>query len=575
MRRKYFAILVAVLAFTVVVNGVLAHFFIQRTSDLVGRGIADILSMNRNEFLDEIALKDHAALNQHLQILRHRLNVDEVSLTIEEGHFSSQRPPAEKSLFASALRPWVSVPPVRAQIASDYGGFPAAIEVKYADLILTNTVLPLIQQIVVTTIGVLLIIAWVFGRSFKQIRQVLIQPLRDLSSHFRDSTTAGPVVAVEDSLAEIRDLQEALQNYNALAKKQLFAEVASQVAHDIRSPLSALAVVSQDLSSVPENRRAIIRMAIQRIQDIADNLIRTHRTVMERKPTSADPASSVLLASVLETLIAEKQAQYGARPGIFFTLEREPSLWNLSAYAQGDQLMRVLSNLMNNAVEAIPDSGTISVRLAHKPGRAVIEVVDDGVGIPANRLSGIFERGASRKIGGSGLGLSHAKASVEGWGGGIRIESRAGHGTRVEIELRQAESPAWLPTEIALPEKDGKLVLVDDEPLVHEAWKERLRPLGITPLSFDSLRALEARPDVGRAPENRFLFDFEFYGSESNGLDAIERLQLASRSVLVTGQSLRPDILARSVKLGVKLLPKELIAQVPLKVGATSAGIGV
>jgi signal transduction histidine kinase len=109
--------------------------------------------------------------------------------------------------------------------------------------------------------------------------------------------------------------------------------------------------------------------------------------------------------------------------------------------AEPDLLRQAVGNLLSNACKYTPPGGTVQLRLFTKPQRAVIQVLDNGVGIPQADLPHIFERfyqvdkQQSRQTGGFGLGLAIAKQLVEAHGGQISVTSIVGEGSTFQIEL--------------------------------------------------------------------------------------------------------------------------------------------
>jgi signal transduction histidine kinase len=110
---------------------------------------------------------------------------------------------------------------------------------------------------------------------------------------------------------------------------------------------------------------------------------------------------------------------------------------------EGDRarLKQVVVNLVDNAIKYTPAGGLVGVKVRASNGRAVLEVNDNGVGIPAEALPHIFERFyrvdkvRSRQMGGAGLGFSIIKAIVMAQGGQVRVESLEGRGSRFLVEL--------------------------------------------------------------------------------------------------------------------------------------------
>jgi signal transduction histidine kinase len=110
---------------------------------------------------------------------------------------------------------------------------------------------------------------------------------------------------------------------------------------------------------------------------------------------------------------------------------------------EGDRsrLKQVIVNLVDNAIKYTPAGGHVGVKVYASNGYGVLEVNDNGMGIPAEAAPHIFERfyrvdkARSRQMGGAGLGLSIVKAIVTAHGGQVRVESVEGRGSRFLVEL--------------------------------------------------------------------------------------------------------------------------------------------
>jgi signal transduction histidine kinase len=100
----------------------------------------------------------------------------------------------------------------------------------------------------------------------------------------------------------------------------------------------------------------------------------------------------------------------------------------------------VILNLWRNAVEAMPDGGTLSVRVWQEGDWVKLQVADTGEGIPAEVMENIFQPFFTTKRTGSGLGLAICEKIVTDHGGTIRLSSTVGQGTVVEIALPVAKS---------------------------------------------------------------------------------------------------------------------------------------
>jgi signal transduction histidine kinase len=121
-------------------------------------------------------------------------------------------------------------------------------------------------------------------------------------------------------------------------------------------------------------------------------------------------------------------------------------------------LKQVVVNLLDNAIKYTPQSGSVSLLVESKGTKAVLEVRDTGIGIPADALPHICERffradkARSRHLGGAGLGLSIVKSICAAQGGELSIFSSEGEGTRVRIEMPRASGRITASDEDAIRE---------------------------------------------------------------------------------------------------------------------------
>jgi signal transduction histidine kinase len=109
----------------------------------------------------------------------------------------------------------------------------------------------------------------------------------------------------------------------------------------------------------------------------------------------------------------------------------------IEVYADKDQLVRVFSNLLKNAVQAIPPDrkGQILVKITHDENNCMISIADNGTGIPEDKIPQIFTPNFTTKTGGTGLGLAMVKNIVENSNGHIWFETESGKGTTFYITL--------------------------------------------------------------------------------------------------------------------------------------------
>ncbi|MHB1311739.1 MAG: ATP-binding protein [Gemmatimonadaceae bacterium] len=228
-----------------------------------------------------------------------------------------------------------------------------------------------------------------------------------------------------------------LDDVSELARAQrvlAWGEMARQVAHEIKNPLTPMRLGMQHLRRARRDGRVdfdevldqnVERMLaeIDRLDEIARAFSR-YGTVPEELPAPAevDVAAIVLDVVRLEQLGAgdvEWTADGAGAPVV--ALAREP------------ELREVLLNVLENARHA--GSRQVRVAVAKAEGSVRIVVRDDGHGIAADVLPRIFEPHFSTRTSGSGLGLAISRRMIDGWGGGIEVASTTGEGTAVTIRL--------------------------------------------------------------------------------------------------------------------------------------------
>jgi CheY-like chemotaxis protein len=212
-------------------------------------------------------------------------------------------------------------------------------------------------------------------------------------------------------------------------------------------------------------------------------------------------------------------------------------LWAVEA--DPGQLGQVVQNLVLNAVQAMPAGGTVEVACANvelaagsaplPPGRYVrVSVRDQGIGIPPEHVSRIFDPYFSTKQGGTGLGLATVYSIVKRHGGHVGVSSRLGEGTTFDIHLPAAARAidAVVDVDVEPPRGYGRVLVMDDEPLVRRAAESILRHLGYDVIAVaDGAEALvkvrEAREDG--SPIDVAVLDLTVPGGVG-GADAVEAI---------------------------------------------------
>ena len=244
--------------------------------------------------------------------------------------------------------------------------------------------------------------------------------------------------------AELVHAKEAAEAAN-LAKGQFIANVS----HELRTPLTAIVgalslVESGAPENIPPQTMKLIEMAYQNgkqlstlINDILDfEKLNAGGMTFHCRPMA-------LMASIRNAL--ELNQSYAERYHVAFVLENTlPE--ETRVFADGQRLLQVMANLLSNASKHSPAGENVMISLRRMDGRLRVAIRDRGPGIPEAFREHIFEKFAqaddssTNKDSGTGLGLAISKAIIEGMGGTIGFDSRAGQGATFYFDLPLAQS---------------------------------------------------------------------------------------------------------------------------------------
>jgi len=227
--------------------------------------------------------------------------------------------------------------------------------------------------------------------------------------------------------------EEAREFDSRQAQLRSAGRLAAQIAHQIKNPLAiinnaaySLQRAFQEGKGTGEQQIQIIREEVERSDRIITQLM-GYAQLAEGQVEKLDPAQE------LERAI---EGVFPAGTNYDVEIERDyaPALPLL--LMQRGHLSEILSNLLQNAREAVNGDGYIKVSAQPGPESSVLLTVsDNGAGIPKDRLEKIFQPYFSTKEKGTGLGLSIVKHNTEIYGGSVKVESELGKGSRFMIQL--------------------------------------------------------------------------------------------------------------------------------------------
>jgi|GEM_PF-3489763 len=361
------------------------------------------------------------------------------------------------------------------------------------------------------------------------------------------------------------------------------SDLARQVAHDIRSPLAALDAVTSTLPQIPEEKRIILRSALSRIRDIANGLLNEGSPSAKPSPIEsglhaseggpAEERTVFLLSSLIDGLVSEKRMQFRTKIGVEIECRLSSESYGLFVEVPPTEFKRVLSNLINNAVDAIEKNGNVIIDTTLDVDRVTIWIKDNGKGIPPHILPTLMQKGATYdKKGGLGLGLYHAKNAIESWGGNLRIESSPGEWTNVILSLPQAYPPEWFVPELNL-KTNSVVVILDDDSSIHQIWQDRFDSLKINKAQISALHFSTPQEFTDwfshrkpQTPEALYLIDHEFLGFSETGLSLIEKHGIEHQSILVTSRFEEIPIREICARLRIRMIPKGQAGFVPITI---------
>jgi signal transduction histidine kinase/DNA-binding response OmpR family regulator len=256
-------------------------------------------------------------------------------------------------------------------------------------------------------------IPWPDKRTFS----VLVTPIED----------GGQVVILHD-VSHFKDLEQVKNEFIATAS------------HDLKNPITAITGFSTLLGQAgPLNEQQLdfvkrIQNSAQTMSDLVQNML----SLAQLDLKASQHFEKVEMKALLEEMADEfkPQAQEKSQ-SLNTTLPAAP------VHVEGDplQLRQTLRNLISNAIKYTPQGGSISLRVSQEAGQLVLEVEDNGYGVPATDLPFIFNRfyrvrnEKTSEIEGNGLGLAIVKSIVEQHGGQVSVESKPGKGARFWITL--------------------------------------------------------------------------------------------------------------------------------------------
>lgn len=241
-------------------------------------------------------------------------------------------------------------------------------------------------------------------------------------------------VEVFTDMTKVKQLEAEVQRAHTLAA---LGEMAATVAHEIRNPLGGIAtfasLLARDLDTEDPRRRLVTKITegVGRLNRIVTSLLTYTRPLRLN-------AHEVNVIELVEETAAFFEIELERHHGDV-VLHRDYGTRQLLCRIDPQQFQQVMLNLLQNAVQAMPDGGTITVAVSGASGDngAVLSICDTGVGMQPDVQEKLFTPFFTTKEDGTGLGLVTSRKIVEAHNGSIDVESTAGQGTCFSVSIPQ------------------------------------------------------------------------------------------------------------------------------------------
>jgi two-component system NtrC family sensor kinase len=279
-----------------------------------------------------------------------------------------------------------------------------------------------------------------FGELALRLNDMLRQ-LEDLHRSLNERVGAATEELRQRNQQLVRSYESVLELRETAARAQQLAAVGqtmANVAHQIGTPLNLASghvqLLKQEISDpVVQRRLRIVEEQVARVASSVRSLLERARPIADERPVD--------VGAILARLMEAVRSRSGAS-GI--TLDVDIASGLPVVLADDTQLELALLNLVTNALDAMPEGGRLTVRIASTPTGMRLEIRDTGTGIPPELLSKIFDPWVTTKPAGlgAGLGLSITRDVIERLGGTITATSAPGEGATFVVELPGAPAEA-------------------------------------------------------------------------------------------------------------------------------------
>ena len=233
----------------------------------------------------------------------------------------------------------------------------------------------------------------------------------------------------------IDQLEESTKELARTERETVWRQAAKQVAHEIKNPLTPIKLKIQQLEHVAQQDPDKAVKMIKNVSKVITEQIDALSHIASEFSNYGKMPVAVNETFVLNNLVESVYSLFSEEENIHFDINI--CIERLKIYADQSHIMRVLNNLIKNAIQAIPDDkiGQIVISLDRKNNFALIRISDNGIGVAEDKKENMFSPNFTTKSAGMGLGLSMSKTIISSVNGKIYFESEEGKGTDFYVEI--------------------------------------------------------------------------------------------------------------------------------------------
>jgi PAS domain S-box-containing protein len=297
--------------------------------------------------------------------------------------------------------------------------------------------------------------------------------------------------ALQGAYDDLRATQAAILQQERL---RALGQMASGIAHDINNAISPVSLYTEALlereTALSAPGRGQLQIIQRAVSDVAQTVARMREFYRPREPQKM--LAGVSLNELVKQVVDLTRVRWHDMPqerGVTIALTKELASPLPPILGSESEIRDALTNLLFNAVDAMPEGGRLTLRTRVEQGRVHVDVIDTGTGMDEDSrrrcLEPFFTTKGER---GTGLGLAMVYGMVQRHSADIVIDSTPGRGTRVSLSFAAAAvAPAQAPTPTVVP-AGLHILLVDDDPVLLKSLSDALEADGHTVVAANSGR---------------------------------------------------------------------------------------